>query len=291
MSEVACRHGGFHHGAEPHSVCRVRRRTRGGGKPMNRLEGKVALVTGAGSGVGRATAELFSYEGASVVLVGRTESSLSETRSLLADHRRSEVVVGDLSLDGVAHNAVQEAIRVYGRLDILIHAAGVGYSWEKQSPNSMNAIAETSLEKWNEVVSINLNACYLVCRASIIAMRASGGGSIVNVASAGGLRGMLNAHAYSAAKAGVINLTRSLCVTYASDRIRANVVAPGPIDTPMLEPLAPLFHDRAQAERITPMGRAGMPAEVAYGCLYLASDEASYCNGSVLTIDGGLTAR
>lgn len=259
---------------------------------VKRLEGKVALVTGAGSGVGRATAQLFADEGALVVLAGRTKASLEETSRLIgASEEAAAVVVADLSADGEAVRAVARATQEFGRLDILVHAAAVGFSWANISPNSMNDILNTTPEKWREVIGINLDACYLICRATIEQMKLSGGGSIVNIASTGGLTGMTSAHAYSAAKAGVINLTRSLCVTYARDNIRANVVAPGPVDTPMIASHMALFEDPVLAEQITPMGRAGTPREIALGCLYLASDEASYCNGTVLVIDGGLTAR
>jgi NAD(P)-dependent dehydrogenase (short-subunit alcohol dehydrogenase family) len=258
---------------------------------MNRLEGKVALVTGAGSGVGRATAKLFVEEGARVVLAGRTLASREETRASIGNCDDSLVFAADLFVDGAADGAILKTIQAFGKLDILVHAAAVGYSWADKSPGSMNDIVDTSPEKWREVTRINLDACYLVCRAAIGQMKRSGGGSIVNIASIGGLRGMTAAHAYSAAKAGVINLTRSLCVTYARDNIRANVVAPGAVDTPMIASHKSIFDDPVQAERITPMARAGTPREIAFGCLFFASDESSYCNGAVLTIDGGLTAK
>jgi NAD(P)-dependent dehydrogenase (short-subunit alcohol dehydrogenase family) len=116
-------------------------------------------------------------------------------------------------------------------------------------------------------------------------------GSIVNVSSISGYQGLAGAHTYTAAKAGIINLTRSLCVAYAARGVRANCVAPGFIDTPMVASVLNLFDDPAMADRITPMRRPGTAMEMAYGCLYLASDESSYCNGTVLTIDGGTTAR
>jgi NAD(P)-dependent dehydrogenase (short-subunit alcohol dehydrogenase family) len=138
---------------------------------------------------------------------------------------------------------------------------------------------------------INLDACYLACRAAVLRMKAQGGGAIVNVASISGFQGLAAAHAYTAAKAGIINLTRSLCVAYAKDNIRANCLAPGFIDTPMVASVISLFDDPETADRLAPMRRPGTPEEMAYGCLYLASDEASYCNGTVLVVDGGTTAR
>jgi NAD(P)-dependent dehydrogenase (short-subunit alcohol dehydrogenase family) len=256
---------------------------------MGRLDGKVAIITGAGTGVGRAALALFAAEGAGVLGVGRTEATLAEAAR--AAGSEAAILVGDLAEDGVADRAVGEAVRRFGRLDILVHAAGVGYSWAEKSPGSMDATDATSLAKWREVTAINLDAGFLVARAAVAHMRAHGGGAIVNVASISGLLGLPAAHAYTAAKAGLINLTRSLCVAYAKDGIRANCVAPGFIDTPMVASVLSLFADPAMADAITPMRRPGTPLEIARACLFLASDESGYCNGSVLVADGGTSAR
>ena len=253
-----------------------------------RLKGRVALITGAGSGIGRAALALFAREGATVVGIGRTASTLTESAALAAG---AEIIVGDLAVDGVAERTVAEIVARHGRLDIVVHTAGVGYSWAERSPDTMNAVDATTLAKWREVIAINLDAGYLVARAAVTQMRAQGGGSIVNVASISGLLGLPVAHAYTAAKAGLINLTRSLCVAYAGDGIRANCVAPGFVATPMVASVLGLFDDPATAEAITPMRRPGMPEEIAEACLFLASDAASYCNGSVLVVDGGTSAR
>lgn len=255
---------------------------------MDRLKGKTALITGAGTGVGRAAMALFAAEGARVLGVGRTASTLRESAAAAGD---APLLVGDLALDGIAEAAVAAVVAAFGRLDIVVHAAGVGYSWAERSPGSMDAIDRTTLAKWREVVAINLDAGFLVARAAVVQMRAQGGGSIVNVASISGLLGLASAHSYTAAKAGLINLTRSLCVAYARDNIRANCVAPGFIATPMVASVLGLFDDPATAEAITPMRRPGTPAEIAEACLFLASDAASYCNGSVLIADGGTSAR
>jgi NAD(P)-dependent dehydrogenase (short-subunit alcohol dehydrogenase family) len=199
--------------------------------------------------------------------------------------------VGDLAVDGVADAAVAQVLARHGRLDIVVHAAGVGYSWAEKSPGSMDAVDTTQLAKWREVIGINLDAGFLVSRAAIPVMRAQGGGSIVHVSTISGFLGLPSAHAYTAAKAGLINLTRSLCVAYAKDGIRANCVAPGFIATPMVASVLNLFDDPAVADAITPMRRPGTPAEIAEACLFLASDAASYCNGSVLVADGGTSAR
>ena len=259
---------------------------------MGRVSCKVAVVTGAGTGVGRACMKLFAAEGAKVVGGSRTQANLDETLAQVrAGGGEGIVVARDLAADSGAEALVQAAINAYGRVDILVHAAGVGYSWMEKSPGSMNEVVNTTPNKWREVIGINLDACYLACRAVIPRMQAQGGGAIVTVASISGFQGLSVAHAYTAAKGGMINLTRSLCVAYAKDRIRANCVAPGFIDTPMVASVINLFDDPDMAERLAPMRRPGTAEEMAYGCLYLASDEASYCNGTVLVIDGGTTAR
>jgi NAD(P)-dependent dehydrogenase (short-subunit alcohol dehydrogenase family) len=258
---------------------------------MARVANKVAIVTGAGTGVGRACMTLLAAEGAQVVGASRTQGNLDETLALVAlAGGEGRVVAADLSLDHGAQEVVDATLEAYGRIDILIHAAGVGYSWQDKSPGSMNDVMNTTPDKWREVIGINLDACYLMNRA-VLPHMIGRGGAIVNVASISGSQGLPAAHAYTAAKAGIINLTRSLCVAYAKDNIRANCVAPGFIDTPMVASVINVFEDQAAAEQLAPMRRAARPEEIAYGCLYLASDEASYCNGSMLVIDGGTSAR
>jgi NAD(P)-dependent dehydrogenase (short-subunit alcohol dehydrogenase family) len=259
---------------------------------MGRLSGKVAIITGAGSGVGRATMQTFAREGAQVAGVSRTQSNLDETLRLVTSEGGEGIVIAaDLSKPGGAQNAFDAAMSAYGKVDILVTSAGVGYSHVASSPKSMNAVADTAPEEWHEVLSLNLDSGFYMLRLTIPQMQKQGGGSIVNVTSISGFQGLPAAHTYTAAKGAMINLTRSLCVAYAKDNIRANCIAPGFIDTRMVADFLPLFDDEEVAESITPMKRPGTPEEMAYGCLYLASDEASYCNGSVLVIDGGTTAR
>lgn len=259
---------------------------------MGRLQGKVALITGAGSGVGRAAMRIFAKEGAKVVGVSRTQSALdgalSEVRAIGGE---GTVIAADLSTEAGAETAMKKTLDSYGRVDILVNSAGVGYSWMEKSPGSMNDIATTTLEKWNEVLAINLTSGFLMSKLAVLEMKKQGGGSIVHVTSISGFQGLGAAHTYCAAKGGLINLTRAMCVAYAGDNIRTNCIAPGFIDTPMVASVLNLFDDPAMADRLTPMKRPGTPDEMAYGCLYLASDEASYCNGTVLVIDGGTTAR
>ena len=260
---------------------------------MKRLEGKTALIAGASTGMGRSCMEIFAREGATVFGVARTQANLDETLALVKQAgSRGHVFATDLATAEGAERAISAASSAFGgRIDILVNVASVGYSWLEKSPESMNDVVNTTPEKWHEVMAINLDSCFYMCRGVIPLMQKQKAGSIVNVASISGLLGLPVAHTYTAAKGAMINLTRSLCVTYAKDGIRSNVVCPGYTDTPMIAKVMHLFDDKAVAERLTPMARAGTSAEMAYGCLYFASDEASYCNGSVLVIDGGTAAR
>lgn len=259
---------------------------------MGRMSGKVVIITGAGSGVGQAAMVLFAREGAEVLGVSRTQANLEQTLAQVQQAGgRGSIVAADLSDDAACRRVVQAAMDRHGRIDSLVHAAGVGYSWAEKSPGTMGDVLNTSPQAWDEVIAINLNSCFYMCRHVVPVLIGQGQGTIVNVSSISGYQGLASAHTYTAAKAGVINLTRSLCVSYAAQGIRANCIAPGFIATPMVASVLDLFDDPAVAERITPMKRPGTAMEMAYGCLYLASDESSYCNGTVLTIDGGTTAR
>lgn len=259
---------------------------------MGRMNGKVVIVTGAGTGVGQSVMRLFATEGAKVLGVSRTLSNLEQTLALVrGDGGEGRVVAADLSDDAACQRVVKATLDAYGRIDSLVHAAGVGYSWGDKSPGTMGDVLNTTPEAWREVMGINLDAYFYMCRHVIPEFLKQGKGSIVSVASISGLQGLASAHTYTAAKGAMINLTRSLCVAYAAQGVRANCIAPGFIATPMVASVLNLFDDPAIADRLTPMLRPGTALEMAYGCLYLASDEASYCNGSVLTIDGGTTAR
>jgi NAD(P)-dependent dehydrogenase (short-subunit alcohol dehydrogenase family) len=257
-----------------------------------RVQGKITIVTGAGTGIGRACMELFAREGAQVVGVSRTQANLDETLATVhAAGGEGMVLARDLSKPESADEIVAATLKAYGRIDILVHSASVGWSWGEKSLNSMMPLADTPVDKWREVIGLNLDAAAFINRAVLIQMLKQGKGSIVNVASLSGMLGMPTAHTYCAAKGGVINLTRALAATYAKQGIRANAVCPGYTDTPMIAPVMHLFDDDAIATQLTPMARAGSPLEMAYGCLYLGSDEASYCNGTILVIDGGTSAR
>ena len=257
-----------------------------------RVEDKVTIITGAGTGIGAACMELFGAEGAKVVGVSRTQANLDKVMAKTTEAGGQGMVIAqDLSNFDNAKSVVEQTMDAYGRIDILVHSAGVGWSWGEKSPGSMDDIAVTSPEKWAEVMSINLDSCFYMIRNVLPIMKEQGGGSIVNVASISGFLGMPTAHTYTAAKGAMINLTRSMATTYAVDNIRSNCVCPGYTDTPMIESVMGMFDDDQVATYLTPMKRAGTPMEMAYGCLYLGSDEASYCNGVVLPIDGGTAAR
>lgn len=259
---------------------------------MGRLAGKVAMITGAGTGIGRACMELFAREGATVFGVSRTQANLDETLALVtAAGGTGSVFSADLSDPDKAANAVEECVRQHGRIDILLNAAGVGYNLRETSIGSMDPVDSTPVDKWREVMALNLDSLFYVSRIALRHMKAQQSGSMVNVASIFGLGGAPDAHTYTATKGAIINLTRSMSVAYVDDNIRCNVVAPGFVETQMVESVIPMLFSPENPKLISPMGRPATPQEVAYACLFLASDEASYCTGTVLCVDGGSTAR
>lgn len=256
-----------------------------------RLEGKVAVVTGASTGIGRSIFEMFAAAGASVVGASRTQSRLDEVLDAARAAGGTGIVVqADLSSDDDAGRVIDAAVAEYGGIDILINNAGVGYSYKEARPLSMEPLVDTPLEEWDHVLGINLNSVAYMARRAIPEMRRRGGGSIVNVASIWGLTGAEDAHAYTTAKGAVINLSRSLGVAHGKEGIRTNALCPGFIDTPMIAPVVGALNDPDYAPTWNPMGRTGTPQEIAYAALFLASDESSYCNGAVIVIDGGTTA-
>ena len=257
-----------------------------------RLEGKTAVVTGASTGIGKAVMQRFCREGASVVGVARTQARLEEARQEIeAEGGKVVGVPADLSTDEGAATAIDAATSEFGGLDILVNNAGVGYAYRATRPSSMEPIADAPLEDWDHVMSINLGSVVYCTRRAVQTFRERGGGAIVNIASVLGFRGQPDAHAYTTAKGGIINLTRSVAITYAKENIRCNVLCPGYIETPMVEEYRELLSSEDYRWQWNPMGRMGQADEIANGVLFLASDEASYTNGAVLTIDGGMTAK
>lgn len=257
---------------------------------MPQLTGKVAVVTGASSGIGRAVAERFLVEGAQVMAAGRDVAKLQRLTTEVDAGDSLLTHSADLSDDKESRGLIEAAERAFGRVDILVNSAGVGYSYKDVRPGSMNTLADSTLEDWEDVMSINLGSVVNCCRHAIGAMRRQGGGSIINISSILGLVGNPDAHAYTAAKGAIINLTRSLATAHARENIRANTVCPGYIETPMVEAVVGYLNSEEYRYQWNPSGRTGKPEEIANGVLFLASDEASYCNGAVLTIDGGALA-
>jgi len=257
---------------------------------MGRLDDKVAVISGASSGIGRATMELFGQEGATVVGTARREDLLNE--ALANAGGKGKVVPADLEDPSTADKVAQAALDEYGRIDILVNNAGVGWQYGIDNPGTMAGVHEASLDNWRDIIGgVDLEGYFLMIRAVLPHMIEAGSGAIVNVASMAGITGLYDAHAYTAAKGALVNLSRSMGITYVKNGVRTNSVCPGFVDTPMIAPAISLFNDPATATAMAAMGRAGRPDEIAYAVLFLASDEASYVNGAALVVDGGNTAR
>jgi NAD(P)-dependent dehydrogenase (short-subunit alcohol dehydrogenase family) len=259
---------------------------------MGRLDDKVCVITGASTGIGRATMERFAAEGATVVGAARTQATLDEAlSSALSLGGAGMVFATDLAKEEGCKNLIDAAIDKYGRIDVLINNAGVGWEYGITNPGSMAAVHDTTQAWWDDVMAINMNSYFNCTRFTLQHMMKAGSGSIVNVASMGGVTGLYDGHTYTAAKGAIVNLTRSLAITYIKNGIRSNVVCPGFIDTPMVAAVTPLFDDPAVAKVLTPIGRPAAASEVASVNLFFASEDSTYCNGSVLLVDGGCTAR
>jgi NAD(P)-dependent dehydrogenase (short-subunit alcohol dehydrogenase family) len=250
-----------------------------------RLAGKIALITGAGSGQGQEAAVLFAREGAKVVVTDVNEEGVKQTVELVtaaggeAAGRKMDVANGEQVQDCVAFT-----VQTFGALNVLYNNAGV-YLRGKDGP-----VTRVSEDIWDTTLDINLKGMYLCCKFAIPEMIKAGGGAIVNTASAAGLMGT-NFHAYSASKGGMIALSRSLATTYAPQNIRSNVICPGFIETPMTAEISSSQRLLEAYLQNTPLHRSGKPIDIAYMALYLASDEAAFVTGGVFVIDGGVTAR
>jgi NAD(P)-dependent dehydrogenase (short-subunit alcohol dehydrogenase family) len=240
---------------------------------VGRLDGKVCVITGAASGIGAATAQLFRSEGATVVGVDLTESEESDL-ALTAD------VTDPAAVEGMFARARAE----YGRIDVLFNNAGI-------SPNDDESVLNTSLEAWDRVQEVNLKGVFLCCKLGIPHLLETGGGSVINTASFVAVMGAATSQiSYTASKGAVLSMSRELGVQFARQGVRVNALCPGPVNTPLLQELFAKDPEQA-ARRLVhlPMGRFAEPGEIAKGALFLASDDSSYVTGSTFLVDGGLS--
>jgi NAD(P)-dependent dehydrogenase (short-subunit alcohol dehydrogenase family) len=248
-----------------------------------RLENKVALISGGARGMGAVEAKLFTTEGAKVVIGDVLEEEGRRTEAEINEAGGECLFVPlDVTSEAAWQDAVQAAVRRFGKLDILVNNAGI-YRTER--------VEETSSELWDQVMGINAKGVFLGTKHAIPEMRNAGGGSIVNISSVAGIVGDHISAAYASSKGAVRLLTKSTAIQYAKEGIRCNSVHPGTIETPMTSDM--LADQRYRQDRMerTPLRRLGTAQDVAYGVLYLASDESSFVTGSELVIDGGRTAQ
>ena len=252
-----------------------------------RLKDRVALITGGGAGIGRATALLFAREGARVVIDARSSKNGEETVGMIKEvGGEASLVVGDVSRNGDAERMVRTTIGNYGRLNILVNNAGTGKG---------DKVTEVPEEDWDKAIDVNLKGVFLVSRYAIREMIKQGGGCIINISSIRGLLGNPSGASYCSSKGGVVLLTKQMAVDYAGDNIRVNCICPGFVDTKMFRSYTDSKENPKEAlrvfEEMAPLGRIARAEEVAYAILFLASDDSSFITGVALPVDGGYTAN
>lgn len=247
-----------------------------------RLEGKVALLSGGAGGIGAAEARLFAQEGAAVV-IGDLNEGQGKTLAdeIVGAGGQATFVLLDVLDEGSWKSAVADAVEKYGKLNVLVNNAGI---------LRHEGLLDTTEEIWDSVMDVNAKGTFFGCKHAIPEMRRAGGGSIINISSGAGITGSVRNTAYHASKGAVRIFTKAAAVQYAPDNIRVNSVHPGPIDTPMLASSIASAQGGVPQSAV-PLGRYGRPEEIAYGVLYLASDESGFVTGSELVIDGGRTAQ
>ena len=250
---------------------------------MPRLEGKVAIISGGARGQGAVEARMFAEEGASVVIGDILDDQGRQTEAELQELGYNVTYVHlDVTVESDWQSAVQTAISAYGKLDILLNNAGILIR---------KNIEETTVADWDRIFAVNSKGVFLGTKAAIPAMRENGGGSIINISSTAGLVGSPNGSAsYTATKGSVRLFTKSTAIQHAGDGIRCNSIHPGPIETDMIADTLNDPENMALRMQRLPLGRVGKPSEIAYGAIYLASDESSFVTGAELVIDGGTTA-
>jgi NAD(P)-dependent dehydrogenase (short-subunit alcohol dehydrogenase family) len=250
-----------------------------------KLEGKVALITGGSQGMGAATGQLFAREGARVFLVARDkEKGEKVAAEIRKEGGEAQFVKADVSSVDDIRRLMDEILSIYKALHILYNNAAIFL------PQEDGRITEIKEEIWERVLAANLTSVFLCSKYAIPLMIRSGGGSIISISSTGGILGLGNT-AYGATKAGVINLMQNVAMQFADQKIRANTIVPGIVETPMSSKLFADPRVRRQWESATPVGRFGKPEEVAHLALYLASDDSAYVTGATFVIDGGFSAR
>jgi NAD(P)-dependent dehydrogenase (short-subunit alcohol dehydrogenase family) len=251
-----------------------------------RLTGKVALITGAGMGMGREASVLFAREGARVVVCDINAAAAAETVELVREMGGAAVAaVGDVAVEEDVRRMVEAGAGAFGALHVLYNNAGV--LWKDRD----RSVIETDGAQWDRVMAINLKSVFWVTKYGIPHLRRAGGGSIILVGSVSALAGFTRAQdAYTAAKGALISLNKSLAVQFARDGIRSNIIHPGIVDTPLQ---APYLTDALRAEFRSgiPLGRIGEPRDIAYAALFLASDESSFMTGAEMVVDGGFMAQ
>lgn len=252
---------------------------------MGRLEGKSVVITGAGSGIGRAAALLFTKEGAKLIAVDKTEAVKETAEMVKKAGGVAEAVIADAGSEADVISFIGKAVSAHGKLDAIWANAGVS--------GGLVPLADQTPEHWNEVLRVNLIGPFLAVKHAIPLMTAQGHGAIVCTASVAGLKSGASGHPYAASKAGVISLVQTTAYSLSGTNVRINAVCPGLIETGMTKPT----FDKAKARgtegkigQLNPLKRAGQPHELAAMGLFLASDEASYVNGQAIPVDGGLTA-
>jgi len=250
------------------------------GTLAGRLENRVAIVTGGASGIGRAICSRFLQEGARVVIADRNRAGAAETQELIGgDEVNSATIACDVSHTDQIQNLMSETVSRFGKLDILVNGAAILI----RTP----PLAEVEEFDWDLTMDTNLRGLFLCCKYAIPAMVSREGGSIINIASVAGMRGIGYSVPYAVSKAGVMHLTTVAASQYTSQGVRVNCVAPGPVDTPQMRGSTASNQGFQTREQSHPMGRVGSPEEIANLILWLASDEASYVSGSTYLIDGG----